>query len=99
MTQSDKPGKSTLYLWLPLGLVALFAVAIGAGILLWLADNQPRSGPQLQARPRMSVSPTKVDYGDVKLHTPIEAVFRVSNVGDEPLKILGQPRIEAVEGC
>ncbi len=40
-----------------------------------------------------------IDLGTVKLHTPVEAVFRVTNVGTGSLQVLGEPEVEAIKGC
>lgn len=55
--------------------------------------------PQVAGAPRLAVSPEQVDHGNVKLNTTIDSVFEVRNVGDKPLQILGEPRVEVVEGC
>ena len=31
--------------------------------------------------------------------TPVHETFRLSNAGNQPLQILGEPRVELVEGC
>jgi hypothetical protein len=40
-----------------------------------------------------------VDEGYVRFNVPVRTTFRLSNVGDQPLQILGQPQVELVEGC
>ena len=55
--------------------------------------------PVVTGAPRVVVDQELVDYGEVKFDTSIETVFRVRNVGDQPLKILGEPQVELVEGC
>lgn len=60
----------------------------------------PDFEPQVTGAPRLEVLPQDViDYGDVKLGTTITTVYTVRNVGDAPLVILGEPRVELVEGC
>jgi hypothetical protein len=40
-----------------------------------------------------------VDEGYLKLGTSIQTTFRLSNVGTQPLQILGEPQVQLVEGC
>lgn len=56
--------------------------------------------PEVTGAPRVKVVQDEViNYGDVKLDTTINTVYTVRNVGDEPLVVLGEPRVELVEGC
>jgi hypothetical protein len=60
----------------------------------------PNFVPEITGAPRLEVLPQDViDYGDIKLNTTINTEYTVRNVGDEPLTILGEPRVELVEGC
>jgi hypothetical protein len=60
----------------------------------------PDFEPEVSGAPRVEVLPDEaIDYGDVKLNTTITTEYRVRNVGDEPLVIDGEPRVELVEGC
>lgn len=88
----------------------LILLGVAAGVLLVATaimvinqqqQNSPAPGfvPEVSGAPRVSVSEEVVDYGDVPLNTTIETVFRVRNVGDEPLQILGEPQVELVQGC
>lgn len=49
--------------------------------------------------PRVSVAQDTFDYGTVNLGITIQTVFKVSNVGDQPLVILDDPKVQVVEGC
>lgn len=40
-----------------------------------------------------------VDLGRVPLDAPAPYRFEMRNVGDKPVRILGTPKITAVEGC
>ena len=57
------------------------------------------SVPPVAGAPRVSVVQDVIDHGDVRLNTPVESVFTVRNIGDRDLVILGEPRVELVEGC
>jgi hypothetical protein len=49
--------------------------------------------------PRLGVDQTVIDEGYVKFNVPVRTVFELSNVGDQPLTILGEPTVQLVEGC
>jgi hypothetical protein len=60
----------------------------------------PNFQPEVTGAPAVAVLPQDViDYGDVKLGTTINTVFKVRNIGDQPLVVLGEPQVELVEGC
>ena len=84
---------------LPLLLVAAGAILI-VGIM-WVTTGRDKTDfvPAVSGAPRLVVAQDKVDYGDVKLNTPIETVFTIQNAGDRPLEILGEPQVELVDGC
>ncbi len=87
--------------WLALGVVGLL-VALGAIVIGMVTGGSSRTNrptPQVTGAPRVQVSPESFDHGDVHFLTTIESTFLVRNVGDEPLEILGEPRVEVVEGC
>jgi hypothetical protein len=83
-----------------------FAVSgLALAILLLVVVVQPWSGdepqvtPQVTGAPRLMVDQPIVDEGYVKYNVPIRTTFRLSNVGDQPLKILQTPQVQLVEGC
>ena len=84
--------------WLLVGL-ALVLVASG-GLLLWRSfQAEPDFVPEVSGAPRLAVDQTTLDTGDVKFETPIQSAFRLRNVGDKPLQLLGEPQVELIEGC
>lgn len=86
-------------LWLLVGLIALGAfVLVIAGFSL-LRDESGGSTSGGKLGPIVAVDQEVFAYGDVKVNTPIETLFRVRNVGDETLQIAGNPEVELVEGC
>lgn len=88
--------------WVLLGATVVVIVLAAAVMLVnQQQQNSPAPGfvPQVTGAPRVAVSEEVVDYGDVPLNTTIETVFRVRNVGDRPLQILGEPQVELVQGC
>jgi hypothetical protein len=95
--------------WLAAGVIGILLV-IGAVVVLSQGDNDKPSSsgstqidpdftPAVTGAPRVSVSQDYIDYGDVKLGTTVTTTFDVRNIGDQPLAILGEPRVELVEGC
>ena len=71
------------------------------GVVLWWAS--PRSDPMTMPRqldsPRLTVDRTIIDDGYVKFDTPVRATFKLNNIGNQSLQILGEPRVELIEGC
>jgi hypothetical protein len=86
--------------WLiPAALVGLGAVLIAIALLLIQGGQQKASSPQVTGKPSAEIDRTMFDYGDVRVDTPVETMFRVKNVGDQPLTILQEPQVELVQGC
>lgn len=89
-----------------LAVIVLFSPDSKAGRL---PANQPAADfsnrpipdftPVIGEGPRIEVSQDTLDYGDVEYNNPVNAVFYVRNVGDEPLIIQETPQIEVVKGC
>ncbi|MDX1994552.1 MAG: hypothetical protein SF029_19375 [bacterium] len=55
--------------------------------------------PEVTGAPSMVVDNDTQNYGNVSFGQPVNAVFTLRNVGDEPLRILGEPSVELVRGC
>ena len=82
----------------PVLLLALGALGlIIAGVLIFA--RQPQAESSTGAGARVAVQPEQIDFGRVPVEQPVTARFVVSNTGDEPLQILGQPQVRLVEGC
>jgi hypothetical protein len=94
--QKEKQTK-TLTLFIVGGLFLLTA-----GILFTKNALQNRADPSLieiSGQPSLQVDQELIDYGDVKLNTNLTFRFSLTNVGDKPLKITGEPYVEVREGC
>ncbi len=97
--QKVKPtgiGMPRKYAWIGGLVVVLF------GLLALATTNQKPAAPftpEVTGEPRAKLDQTELDYGDVKLNTTITSEFKVRNVGDQPLQILGEPVVELIEGC
>ncbi len=87
---------------LPFGVMAVGVVLIVAvGLLIWRGSNSPKTvaAPQVTGSARLEVDRDGIDFGKVPLNQPVKAIFKLSNVGDQPLRIVGTPRVELVKGC
>jgi hypothetical protein len=47
----------------------------------------------------LSVDRTQIDFGKQPFGKPVKATFVLTNIGDKPLQILGEPAIRVVQGC
>jgi hypothetical protein len=73
---------------------------IVGGVVVWISSNQETAvTPQVVGSPKLAVDQTVVDEGYLQYNVPVRTTYRLSNVGDQPLKIVGQPMVELVEGC
>ena len=59
----------------------------------------PDFEPQVTGGPRVEAWKTRCWITAGQAEPVINTVYTVRNVGDEPLLILGEPRVEVVEGC
>lgn len=87
-----------------------FSLYLGLGVLLFIVASlalvwQPGSRQQAEAPtqtaggPRLAVDKEEIDFGRVPINKTVKAIFRLRNTGDQPLQVLGEPRIEVREGC
>ena len=99
VTRKVQPERQS-FKWLWVAGIGIVVIIIG--VLLFQANrasSQNSAAIQVKGSPRLSVVQDTFDYGDVQLGTTVQTVFRVRNVGDQPLVILNQPRVQVVEGC
>jgi hypothetical protein len=102
--KSKQAQKSTVSFqspWLPIiaGGAVLFVIV---GLAIWWSSSGagPTRPPQAgNGAPKLTVDRTTVDDGYVKFETPVQAAFKLSNTGSQPLQILGEPQVELIEGC
>lgn len=76
-------------LWIVLGVGSLLLVI--AGLLLVGRDNG--------GTPAIGVDQEAIDYGQVKLDTPLSFSIKVTNTGDGVLRFREKPYVEVKEGC
>ncbi|GAB4473985.1 MAG: hypothetical protein Kow0088_09700 [Anaerolineales bacterium] len=74
--------------------LALGGLLILVSIFFFTLQAGERSGT-----PDMRVDAQRIDFGDVKLGTPLTFTVRVTNVGDGTLRFREAPYIEVKEGC
>ena len=55
--------------------------------------------PEVTNGPSLQGDKQKVDLGDVKLGNTAQVLFKIKNVGDQPLLFSEAPYIEVKEGC
>jgi len=102
MKQNSKGNKKTKPKNNPLpiiliGLGGLLIIIIA--VFLLKGNSQSDFEPQVNGAPALAVDHEMIDFGDVKLGETVEAAFVLTNVGDQPLRILEKPYIEVLEGC
>ncbi len=74
-----------------LGVAAYFVFGNGA--------TSPAAAVEVKGSPRLKVDQDKIDMGDIKLGQTVETRFKLTNVGDQPLRFSEKPYIEIIEGC
>lgn len=92
------PARRPAWLWLAIGGILLL-VAGGLALTWTSSASAPATAPEVTGAPKLVVDQKLVDAGYQKFETPVQAAFRLRNAGDQPLQILGEPRVELVEGC
>ena len=92
-----RPGRS-LWLWLVVA-GALLLVLGGVAVSVLSRLNSGAAPQEGAGAPKLTVDRTAVDEGYVQFNVPVRTTFRLSNAGDQPLKILGEPQVELIEGC
>lgn len=103
----SKRGKNNNLTWIAAGIAGAVVVIIATLALISRQNDTPGQTafdanfePEVSGAPRVEVVQDDViDYGNVSLGTTVTTEYTVRNVGDEPLVVLGEPRVELVEGC
>lgn len=92
-----KPKKNSIPLWLFLSGIGLILVA---AVVFLSSIGREKADIEVTGAPKIKVEQDSYDYGTVKLGgSPIRAVVRVTNVGDQTLRFTEAPYIEVLEGC
>lgn len=96
-----KPKKQFSWYW------AAIITTLTVFIVLVIAQNSGTTAlsmpsdfkVEVNGAPRVAVKFDTIDHGDQHYNIPVESVFPIGNIGDQPLEIIGQPRVEVLEGC
>ena len=95
------PKRQLPWLWLAVGGAVL--LVLGGLSLVWTTSDSAvvtlDVTPEVTGAPRLAVDRDFIDEGYIKLDNTIRTSFRLRNVGDQPLHILGEPTVQLVEGC
>jgi hypothetical protein len=94
-----KSSPSRQFPWLVLVVGALLLIVGGGLVILNSAGTSTATSADGAGAPKLAVDTSSIDEGYLKYDTPIQTAFRLRNVGEQPLKILGEPQVELVEGC
>lgn len=77
-------------------------LAVIVGVATWyLLPRESLTSDAAQGRsgPRLAVDKELIDFGAVRFNKMVDARFLLKNVGDQPLKLAVDQRVEAIEGC
>ncbi len=91
----------SLWPFVVMGVGAVLIVVVGFLALNGGDTKKPVAvaTPQVTGSPRLGVDRDSIDLGKLPLNIPVKAEFKLKNVGDQPLTIKGEPRVELVKGC
>jgi Protein of unknown function (DUF1573) len=88
---------------LPIYLAGAAILVIIAGIVLLTTRGagRPAAGAPVQVtgQPKLALDREQINFGRVPLDKPVKATFKLTNAGDQPLRILSQPVVEVKQGC
>lgn len=101
MSTNKQSPRSKLQQRPPILVLVVGVVFVVAVIMVLVAATKQRSSmpPEVTGAPRARIDQTQIDLGAVRFEQQVESVFRLKNVGDLPLIILGEPRVELLQGC
>ncbi len=100
--RKKKSQHKTPPMWVWAAVAGAILLAGGGLMMLLFGGNNnlpPGFTPEVTGAPALKVDRQQIDEGDIKLGVTKRTVFNLQNVGDKPLKILGQPQVKLVEGC
>lgn len=79
--------------WVAFGVLGLMAV----GVVGFRGPSE--AGEASRGMPRLVVDRTEIDLGNRQYDTPAQAVFTLTNAGDDRLTIAEEPPVEVRKGC
>jgi cell division septal protein FtsQ len=95
----DSKSKRTQRTWLFLLLGGIVLVGLAFLFISRRPASQPLAAIEVQGAPSLKVNQEQVDLGNVELGRTVQVSFRLTNVGDQPLRFSELPYIEVVDGC
>lgn len=81
--------------WSLLAVIGGLLLIGGAALFILLGNGDQGEG----GTPDIAVAPEQIDYGDVKLDTPLTFKIEIANTGDGTLRLEQEPYLEVLEGC
>ncbi|HEX9117196.1 MAG TPA: DUF1573 domain-containing protein [Anaerolineae bacterium] len=54
---------------------------------------------RVAGKPSLAVDRETIDFGRLPLDKPVTATFKLTNLGDKPLKLAEVPAVQVVKGC
>ena len=97
--RSLKKTRRRLPLPLWIALAGLAALATALLVDFDIGGRKVDFTPKVQGAAAVAVDNEKIDYGDIRLGTPVKTEFRVTNIGSEVLRFSKTPYVEVKEGC
>jgi hypothetical protein len=85
--------------WLLLALGGVFLIGAAFFLMRGNQNSQPLTAIEVHGAPSLKADQEQIDLGDVPLGQTVQVSFRLTNVGDQPLRFSEKPYIEVVEGC
>ena len=85
--------------WLFLALGGVFLVGLAFLLLRGKQNSQPLAAIEVHGAPSLKADQEQIDLGNVSLGQTVQVSFRLTNVGDQPLRFSEKPYIEVVKGC
>jgi len=99
--RKDEQAAKSAWPFVVMGVGAVLIIVVG--FLVWRGSTSGAKAasatPQVTGGPKLSVDRDSIDFGKLPLDQTVRAEFKLKNVGDRPLRILGEPRVELVKGC
>ena len=97
----NEPTPKSSWPFVVIGVGALLIIVVG--FLAWRGGTSSAKSasatPQVTGGPKLSVDRDSIDFGKLPLDQTVRAEFKLKNIGDQPLRIVGEPRVELVKGC
>ena len=101
MSRKKEPIPKSQPLWLAI-IAGAAVLLVVVGLTVWWSSNPPNPATAPQSgtsTAKLVVDRTTIDDGYVKFGVPVQATFKLSNSGSQPLQVLEPPKVELIEGC